>query len=58
MAHNSIDLEHDDPIAIKLRDGETVERLVRQAIAEAVEKARKLGFLDADSDEAAPPASH
>lgn len=44
MEHHSIDL--DDPIAIKLRDGETVERLVRKAISDAVEKARKLGFLD------------
>lgn len=44
MEHDSIDLN--DPIAAKLRDGETVERLVRKAITDAVEKARKLGFLD------------
>jgi DNA-binding protein YbaB len=44
MEHDSIDLN--DPIAQKLRDSETVERLVRQAVAEAVAKARKLGFLD------------
>lgn len=44
MGHDSIDLN--DPLATKLRDGETVERLVRQAIADAVEKARKLGYLD------------
>ena len=47
METDSIDLN--DPIAAKLRDGATVERLVRQAVAEAVEKARKLGFLDKDS---------
>lgn len=44
MEHDSIDLN--DPIAAKLRDGETVERLVRKAIADAVDKARKLGYLD------------
>ena len=44
MEHHSIDLN--DPIATKLRDGEAVERLVRRAVSDAVEKARKLGFLD------------
>jgi len=44
MEHHSIDLN--DPIATKLHDGETVERLVRKAISDAVEKAWKLGFLD------------
>lgn len=44
MEHDSIDLN--DPIAAKLRDGDTIERLVRKAIADAVDKARKLGYLD------------
>lgn len=44
MDHDSIDLN--DPIAAKLRDGETMKRLVRKAISEAVDKARKLGFLN------------
>lgn len=34
-----------DPIAAKLRDTAALEKMVRQAVAEAVEKARKLGFL-------------
>jgi hypothetical protein len=44
MEHDSINLG--DPIAIKLHDGETVERLVRKAVSDAVDRARKLGFLD------------
>jgi len=56
MEHDSIDLN--DPIAEKLRDSETVERLVRQAIAEAVERARKLGFLDDEPRAATSPANH
>jgi len=47
MEHNSVDLN--DPIAEKLRDSDTIDRLVRQAVAEAVERARKLGFLEKDS---------
>jgi uncharacterized protein (DUF433 family) len=35
-----------DPIATKLNDHVTLDRLVRQAVTEAVGKARKLGFLD------------
>lgn len=49
MEHDSVDLN--DPIAAKLRDGATVERLVRQAISEAVEKARKLGFLEEENSQ-------
>lgn len=33
------------PIAAKLRDTAALEKVVRQAVTEAVEKARKLGFL-------------
>jgi DNA-binding protein YbaB len=44
MEHDSIDLN--DPITKKLDDNAALERLVRQAVAEAVDKARKLGFLD------------
>jgi hypothetical protein len=32
-----------------------VERLVRQAVAEAVEKARKLGFLEEGPDQVKRP---
>lgn len=34
-----------DPIAEKLRDTAALEKIMRQAVTEAVEKARKLGFL-------------
>lgn len=34
-----------DPISAKLRDTAALEKVVRQAVTEAVEKARKLGFL-------------
>lgn len=51
MEHDSIDL--DDPVAAKLRDSAMLDRLVRQAVAEAVEKAGKLGFL-IDDDKRSP----
>ena len=44
MEHNAIDLS--DPITTKLRDSAMLARLVNQAVAEAVDKARRLGFLD------------
>ena len=44
MEHNTIDLN--DPIAKKLDDNATLERLVRKAVMDAVDKARKSGFLD------------
>jgi DNA-binding protein YbaB len=44
MERNTVDLN--DPIAKKLDDNATLERLVRQAVSDAVDKARKLGFLD------------
>lgn len=44
MERNTIDLN--DPIAKKLDDNAALERLVRKAVADAVDKARKLGFLD------------
>ena len=47
MEHNTVDLN--DPIAKKLDDNATLERLVRQAVSEAVDKARKLGFLDKEN---------
>jgi hypothetical protein len=39
----------DDPIATKLRDTPALEKVMRQAVAEAVEKARKLGYLPSSS---------
>lgn len=50
MEHNTVDLN--DPIAKKLDDNATLERLVRQAVSEAVDKARKLGFLDKENSAA------
>jgi hypothetical protein len=48
-----------DPIERKLRDDEAIDRLVQQAVSEAVERARKLGFLgNAQSGAATPPATH
>jgi hypothetical protein len=48
-----------DPIERKLRDDEAIDRLVQQAVSEAVERARKLGFLgDAQSGATTPPATH
>ena len=34
-----------DPIAEKLRDTATMERLIRLAVCEAVDKASRLGFI-------------
>jgi hypothetical protein len=39
----------DDPIAAKLRDTAALEKVMQQAVTEAVEKARKLGFLKTSS---------
>lgn len=39
----------DDPIAAKLRDTAALERVMQQAVTEAVEKARKLGFIKTPS---------
>ena len=36
-----------DPIAEKLRDTAALEKVMQQAVIEAVDKARKLGFLPA-----------
>jgi DNA-binding protein YbaB len=44
MEHHPRDLN--DPIEKKLDDNRTLERLVRKAVSDAVDKARKLGFLD------------
>ena len=38
-----------DPIAEKLRDTAAMEKTMQRAVAEAVDKARKLGFLPAAS---------
>lgn len=46
MEHDPVDLN--DPIAKKLDDNAALERLVQKAVSEAVEKARKLGFLEKD----------
>ncbi len=48
MEHHSSDIN--DPIEAKLRDGDTIDRVVREAVADAVEKARRLGFLDENID--------
>ncbi len=39
----------DDPITAKLRDTAALEKVMRQAVTEAVEKARKLGYLKTPS---------
>ncbi|MFZ6770487.1 hypothetical protein ACO0LM_25810 [Undibacterium sp. Di26W] len=46
MEQNTVDLtqEH-DPIAEKLRDTETLTKVVQQAVKETVDKAQRLGFL-------------
>lgn len=48
MEHHSSDIS--DPIEAKLRDSDMVDRVVRGAVVEAVEKARRLGFLDERPD--------
>jgi hypothetical protein len=46
MEQNSINLNPaHDPIAEKMRDTAALEKVVKQAVAEAVEKAQRLGFL-------------
>jgi hypothetical protein len=52
VEQHSIDLN--DPIGAKLRDSATLDRLVRQAVAEAVERARKLGFLEGEDNRKHP----
>lgn len=49
MEHNTVDLN--DPISKKLDDNAELERLVRQAVADAVERARRLGFLEPENNE-------
>ena len=39
----------DDPIAAKLRDTAALEKVMQKAVSEAVEKARKLGYLQSPS---------
>ena len=56
METNSVDLN--DPIERKLRDDAELDRLVQQAVSEAVEKARKLGFLDGKDEVTAPSRSN
>ena len=41
---NDLNQQH-DPIAEKMRDTVTLEKIVKQAVAEAVDKAQRLGFL-------------
>lgn len=43
MEQNTVDLT--DPITAKFDDKEAMQRLVQQAVAEAVEKAQRMGFL-------------
>lgn len=46
MEQDSIDLnQQPDLIAEKLRDTATLEKYVKQAVFEAVDKAQRLGFL-------------
>lgn len=44
MEHNTAELN--DPISKKLDDNAMLERLVRQAVSDAADKVRKLGFPD------------
>lgn len=55
MEHDTVDLN--DPITRKLDDNAALERLVHQAVSEAVERARKLGFLDKDGSQVTHPNS-
>lgn len=48
MEHHSNDVT--DSIEAKLQDSDMMDRVVRGAVADAVEKARRLGFLDDNSD--------
>ena len=43
-----------DPIATKLCDTAALEKIMQQAVLEAVEKARKLGFLKTPAVQADP----
>lgn len=43
MEQNTVDLS--DPITAKFDDKEAMQRVVQQAVAEAVEKAQRMGFL-------------
>ncbi len=46
MEENTNDLNQQfDPIAEKMRDTATLEKFVKQAVFEAVDKAQRLGFL-------------
>ena len=46
MEQDSIDLnQQTDPIAEKMKDTATLEKYVKQAVFEAVDKAQRLGFL-------------
>lgn len=46
MEQDSNNLEQqDDPIADKMRDTTTLEKFARQAVAEAVDRAQRLGYL-------------
>lgn len=46
MEQDSIDLnQQPDPIAEKMQDTATLEKYVKQAVLEAVDKAQRLGFL-------------
>ena len=58
MEQDSIKLDQQpDPIDQKLADTAAMERIFKQAVAEAVDKAQRLGFLPlpspAESDESA-----
>ncbi|NMM27956.1 MAG: hypothetical protein HHJ12_11895 [Glaciimonas sp.] len=46
MGNDSIDInQQPNPIAEKLRDTATLEKFVKQAVFEAVDRAQRLGFL-------------
>lgn len=46
MEQDSVDLKQQpDPIAEKMQDTATLEKYVKQAVFEAVDKAQRLGFL-------------
>ncbi len=55
MERDTVDLS--DPITRKLDDNDALQSIVRQAVSEAVDKARKLGFLEEQPKEFERPDS-
>lgn len=50
MANDTVNInDPTDPITTKFDDNDAMQKMVQQAVTEAVEKARKLGFLKTPS---------